>query len=73
MGQSIWRGAMGVTTVVLQGQTTAGRARNAGWVLATTEFILFLDGDTILHRKFVRMALPAMEDPAIRGRVGPSA
>ena len=59
--------AMGVTTVELQGQTTAGRARNAGWVLANTEFILFLDGDTILHPKFVRMALPAMEDPSIAG------
>jgi cellulose synthase/poly-beta-1,6-N-acetylglucosamine synthase-like glycosyltransferase len=58
---------MGVRTEVLQGQTTAGRARNAGWVLADTEFILFLDGDTILHPQFVRMALPAMEDPTIAG------
>lgn len=58
---------MGVTTIELQGQTTAGLARNAGWVLADTEFILFLDGDTILHPQFVRMALPAMEDPSIAG------
>ena len=32
---------------------TAALGRNAGWRRATAPFILFLDGDTILHQRFV--------------------
>jgi glycosyltransferase involved in cell wall biosynthesis len=39
---------------------SAALARNAGWQVATGEFILFLDGDTILHPDFIAVALAAM-------------
>jgi len=36
---------------------SAALARNAGWRAATAPWILFLDGDTILHPAFPRLAL----------------
>lgn len=39
---------------------TAALGRNAGWRAARSEFILFLDGDTILHPGFLRQALDAI-------------
>ena len=39
---------------------TAALGRNAGWKLAKSPFILFLDGDTILHPDFVRRAMDAL-------------
>lgn len=39
---------------------SAALARNAGWQAATGEFILFLDGDTVLHPDFIAAALAAM-------------
>lgn len=36
---------------------SAARARNAGWRAARGRWILFLDGDTILHPAFTRTAL----------------
>ena len=39
---------------------TAASGRNAGWRRATGEFILFLDGDTVLHPEFPRAAFEAM-------------
>jgi len=39
---------------------TAALGRNTGWRAACGEFILFLDGDTILHPGFLRRALDAI-------------
>lgn len=39
---------------------TAACGRNAGWARCSEEFILFLDGDTILNPEFPRAALEAM-------------
>ena len=47
------------------GKTTAARARNAGWQAATAPFLLFLDGDTILHPDFVARALPEFANPRV--------
>lgn len=44
---------------------TAALGRNAGWRALTTPFILFLDGDTILHPDFINHALPHFADPKI--------
>lgn len=42
----------------------AAVGRNAGWEAAQGEFILFLDGDTILHPAFIERALQEMNEPA---------
>lgn len=39
---------------------SAARARNTGWQAAAADWILFLDGDTILHPEFPRTALQAV-------------
>ncbi|MBT9330263.1 glycosyltransferase [Paracidobacterium acidisoli] len=45
---------------------TAALGRNAGWTMARSAYILFLDGDTILHPDFVRHAMEAISaDPKI--------
>ncbi len=45
---------------------TAALGRNTGWRAARAEFVLFLDGDTILHPGFLRKALDAIAaDPTI--------
>ena len=44
---------------------SAALARNAGWQAATGEFILFLDGDTVLHPDFSAAALAAMAAPDV--------
>jgi len=45
---------------------TAALGRNAGWRAARAEFVLFLDGDTILHPDFLHRALAAITvDPTI--------
>lgn len=46
--------------VVHPERPTAAIGRNAGWRSATEEFILFLDGDTVLHPDFPRAAFDAM-------------
>lgn len=56
----------GVSTLVLpEGPMCAAKARNLGWASAQGEFILFLDGDTVLHPDFVRQALLALQDPEL--------
>jgi glycosyltransferase involved in cell wall biosynthesis len=43
---------------------TAALGRNAGWRVANAEFILFLDGDTVLHPRFLHSAIDAINtDP----------
>src|SRR5580698_3421320 len=39
---------------------TAALGRNAGWQVAAAELVLFLDGDTILHPDFPKIALEAI-------------
>jgi cellulose synthase/poly-beta-1,6-N-acetylglucosamine synthase-like glycosyltransferase len=48
----------GATVIELDAvRPTAARARNAGWRAAAAPWVLFLDGDTILHPAFPRLAL----------------
>jgi glycosyltransferase involved in cell wall biosynthesis len=46
--------------VVYPERPTAAIGRNAGWRRASEEFVLFLDGDTVLHPDFPRAACDAM-------------
>ena len=46
--------------VVYPDRPTAAIGRNAGWRRASEEFVLFLDGDTVLHPDFPRAAFDAM-------------
>jgi cellulose synthase/poly-beta-1,6-N-acetylglucosamine synthase-like glycosyltransferase len=56
--------ALGATVVELKvGKMCAARARNAGWQIAKAPFVLFLDGDTVLHPDFVVKALARFDDP----------
>lgn len=51
----------GATVIVLQSdRPTAALGRNAGWTAARSPYILFLDGDTILHPDFARHAFDAL-------------
>jgi GT2 family glycosyltransferase len=43
---------------------TAAQGRNSGWRAASGTFVLFLDGDTILHPDFARVALDALSADA---------
>lgn len=40
----------------------AAIGRNAGWQVAQAPFILFLDGDTVVHPEFVNVALQTLEE-----------
>jgi glycosyltransferase involved in cell wall biosynthesis len=47
----------GATVIVVHPERpTAAIGRNAGWRRAKSDFVLFLDGDTILHPDFPRIA-----------------
>jgi glycosyltransferase involved in cell wall biosynthesis len=54
--------ALGARVVSVPANTppTAALARNTGWTVAGAEYVLFLDGDTILHPDFPRKALDAI-------------
>jgi glycosyltransferase involved in cell wall biosynthesis len=57
----------GAEVIVLHAERpTAALGRNAGWRIARAEFVLFLDGDTILHPDFVKAARePMLQDASI--------
>jgi len=55
--------SLGVKTILLDGPTTAARGRNAGWTQTEAPFVLFLDGDTLLHPGFVASAVAHFQDP----------
>jgi glycosyltransferase involved in cell wall biosynthesis len=44
---------------------SAALARNVGWRRASAPFVLFLDGDTIVHPGFVVAALPEFADERV--------
>jgi GT2 family glycosyltransferase len=55
----------GATAITLNpGRTTAAMGRNAGWTRATSDLILFLDGDTILDPDFPVVACKALAQDA---------
>ena len=47
--------------VVRPERPTAAIGRNAGWRRATSDLILFLDGDTVLHTDFAQAACRALQ------------
>jgi len=57
-GSALLASQMGARVVGLaSNRPTAALGRNAGWRLSSAEYILFLDGDTILDPGFVAVAL----------------
>jgi cellulose synthase/poly-beta-1,6-N-acetylglucosamine synthase-like glycosyltransferase len=60
---------LGVKTIVLDGPTTAARGRNAGWTATDVEFVLFLDGDTVLAPGFVASAIGHFNDSIYTDRI----
>lgn len=58
--------SMGAKAIVLHPERpSAALGRNAGWRAATGSIVLFLDGDTILHPRFVTDSLQEFSDPEI--------
>jgi cellulose synthase/poly-beta-1,6-N-acetylglucosamine synthase-like glycosyltransferase len=56
----------GARTITLPpGPTTAARGRNAGWRAGHGEFVLFLDGDTLLAPEFLPRAIEEFADPQV--------
>jgi len=55
----------GASVVALTGRCSAARARNAGWRAANGDWILFLDGDTVVHPAFLEVALAHTADPCV--------
>lgn len=49
---------------------SAAIARNVGWKLAKSPFILFLDGDTLLARGFIEHAMPLFLNPKVAAVCG---
>jgi len=49
---------------------SAAKGRNAGWKTTTAEYILFLDGDTILNPDFVKKAQEALKAPTVAAVFG---
>ncbi len=57
---------LGARVIRVSGQPmTAARGRNVGWTPTKAPFVLFLDGDTVLHPLFLERALAALNDPKL--------
>lgn len=57
---------LGARVIALKpARPTAALGRNAGWRETDADFVLFLDGDTILDAAFVRRALVEMQSPRV--------
>ncbi|MCP9760523.1 glycosyltransferase family 2 protein [Aquitalea sp. S1-19] len=50
--------------VLSAGMAGAGAARNAGWQACSAEWVMFLDGDTVLAPHFLRFAMQALREDA---------
>jgi len=58
--------ALGAQVITVQPERpSAALGRNAGWRAAQAPIVLFLDGDTILHPRFVADALPEFQRPQV--------
>ncbi len=58
--------SMGARTISLKPERpSAALGRNAGWRAASGDIVLFLDGDTILHPRFVSDSLAEFADPKV--------
>jgi cellulose synthase/poly-beta-1,6-N-acetylglucosamine synthase-like glycosyltransferase len=65
-GSVAWAEQCGAKAIALQPQRpTAALGRNAGWRAASGSIVLFLDGDTILHPRFVVECLPEFRAPDV--------
>jgi cellulose synthase/poly-beta-1,6-N-acetylglucosamine synthase-like glycosyltransferase len=62
---------LGVRVLVVHPERPAAAiGRNAGWRAAVAPVVLFLDGDTILNRDFVKTALPYFDNPKMAAVCG---
>lgn len=58
--------ASGARVIVINPERPCAAAgRNTGWRQARYELVHFLDGDTVLHEKWLRKAVRAMRDPGV--------
>jgi cellulose synthase/poly-beta-1,6-N-acetylglucosamine synthase-like glycosyltransferase len=58
--------ALGARVIEVRPQRpSAALGRNAGWREARGEYVLFLDGDTVLHADFVAASLAEFSDPKV--------
>jgi glycosyltransferase involved in cell wall biosynthesis len=64
-GSPLLAARLGANTLAVHSdRPTAALGRNAGWRCATADLILFLDGDTVLHPDFLRVAAEALSGSA---------
>ncbi len=62
---------LGIQVIVVHPERpTAAIGRNAGWQAATHPLILFIDGDTILNKDFLKVSLPMFNDPKVAAVCG---
>jgi glycosyltransferase involved in cell wall biosynthesis len=58
--------SLGARTIALHPKRpTAALGRNAGWRAASSELILFLDGDTVLAKNFFLASLAELHEPRV--------